>query len=342
MKVGILTSGGDTQGMNAVIRAAWIRAKVLGHELIGVRYGWKGLMEGDFFNLPENMEELIDLGGTILGSSRQNPYARDDGVNQIREVVKANKIDAIIAIGGEDTLGVANKLTNDGLPMIGVPKTIDNDLDATDYTFGFNTAYTIATDAIDKAKTTAKSHDRVLVMEIMGRHAGWLTLYAGIAGGAHAILIPEFEVSIDQLAEVIKKRFDSGKKWGIIVVSEGFGFKEGKIDESAEKDEFGHVRLEQKEIGKYIASKLKEKLGIETREIVLGHIQRGGPPSAYDRVLCTRLGIMAMDLVDVKDFGKMPALRGTSVVPVKLEEAVARLKTVDEEHWQIAKKLMRL
>lgn len=326
--------------MNAVIRAAYLRAKALGHELIGIRNGWQGLMEGIFMDIPIDLEDNVDLGGTILGSARQNPYAREDGVDLIRKVVADHNLDAVIAIGGEDTLGVANKLTHDGLPMVGVPKTIDNDLDATDYTFGFNTAYSIAAEALDRAKTTAKSHDRVLVLEIMGRHAGWLTLYAGIAGGAHVILIPEYEVTIDQVASILQKRYDRGETWGLVAVSEGFGFKEDEVDEDAETDEFGHVRLEQKEIGKVIADRIKEKTGIATRAVTLGHIQRGGPPSAYDRVLCTRLGLVAMDLVDQKDFGKMPALRGTQVTPVPLEEAVAKLKTVDEAHWQVAKKLM--
>lgn len=340
MRIGILTSGGDTPGMNAVIRGAYIRAKKLGHELVGIKYGWDGLMNGVTIDIPESIEESIDLGGTILFSSRSNPYAREDGLAKIRQTFEKLQLDACIAIGGEDTLGVANKLTHDGLPMVGVPKTIDNDLDATDYTFGFNTAYSIATDALDRAKTTARSHERILVLELMGRHAGWLTLYAGIAAGAHAILIPEFPLEQEEIIQIFKQRFTKGENWGIVAVSEGFQFT--NTEHESATDEFGHVRLEHKEVGKQVANLLAEQLSIATRAITLGHIQRGGPPSAYDRVLSSRLGINALDLVATQQFGKMPALRGTSIVPVALEDAVARLKVVDAEHWLVARKLMGL
>ncbi len=341
MKVGILTSGGDTPGMNAVIRACYMAAKRLGHELIGIKYGWKGLTEGITVDITDDIIENIDLGGTILYSARFNPYAREGSIEKIKGVIQNLGLDGIIAIGGEDTLGVAQKLNIDGINVVGVPKTIDNDLDATDYTFGFNTAYTIATEAMDRAKTTAKSHERVMIVEIMGRHAGWLTLYAGIAAGAHAILIPEFPISIDDLLGIIKKRYDNGDTWAIVAVSEGYGYSE-KDDALLEKDEFGHVLLEEKKIGAMIAELIHKHLDVPTRAVTLGHIQRGGPPTAYDRFLCTRLGTMALELVDQGEYGKMPALRGTSVKAVDLSEAVSKLKVVDEEHWDLAKKLMEL
>lgn len=341
MKIGILTSGGDTPGMNAVIRAAYIQCQNLGHELVGVRYGWKGLMENITMKISDNIVDQIDLGGTILGSARRNPYSVDHGVESIRKTFEANRFDCVIAIGGEDTLGVAHKLTNDGLPMIGVPKTIDNDLDATDYTFGFNTAITIATEAIDRLKTTAKSHERVIVVEIMGRHAGWMTLHAGLAGGAHVILVPEYKMSIDKIAKIIENRYKKGKTWAIIAVSEGYGFDD-KDTEDLETDEFGHVRLEKVGIGQELAERLEKRTGITTRSVVLGHTQRGGPPSAFDRVLCTQLGLTAVNLADQKDFGKMPSLQGTEVLPVPLSDAVAKLKVITDEHWQYALDIMQL
>ncbi|MHA2504068.1 MAG: 6-phosphofructokinase [Candidatus Kariarchaeaceae archaeon] len=343
MKIGILTSGGDTPGMNAVIRAAYIQCQRLGHTLVGFKYGWKGLMENITMEIPAGIIDEVDMGGTLLGSARENPYARDDGVDKIRSTFQEVGLDCLIAIGGEDTLGCANKLCEDGLNVIGVPKTIDNDLDATDYTFGFDTAVSIATEAMDRLKTTAKSHERVMVVEVMGRHAGWMTLHSGIAGGAHVILIPEYPLRIEDVTNIIKKRYDSGNPWAIVAVSEGFGFTdEADIDEDAELDEFGHVRLEKQEIGKYIADKIKEVLGVPTRAIVLGHTQRGGPPTANDRVLTTKLGLLAVEMADKGEFSMMPALRGTEVIAVPLQEAVARLKTVDEKSWKFAKQLMSL
>lgn len=338
MKFGVLTSGGDTPGMNAVIRALYIKATNQGHELIGFRDGWKGLLEGNTMEIDAGITDQIDLGGTILGSGRTNPIKLDDGITRIKESIEKIGLSGVIAIGGEDTLGVANKLYEAGLPLIGVPKTIDNDLDATDYTFGFNTAIGIATEAIDRLKTTAKSHHRVIVVEIMGRHAGWMTLHSGIAGGAHVILIPEFPLDKQLITSVIKKRYDIGERWGIVAVSEGYGFSDEKVE--GEKDEFGHVLLEKMDIGKQIADFIKEELDIPTRAIKLGHVQRGGPPSAFDRVLCTQLGLTAMELAINKNFGKMPALRGTKVISIPLEEAVAKLKTVDEVSWKVAKQLM--
>ncbi len=341
MKIGILTSGGDTPGMNAVIRGIAIRARSLGHEVVGIKYGWKGLMEGLFIEVPYDYDSLIDMGGTILFSSRTNPFKRENGVDQIKNTFKENGFDAVIAIGGDDTLGVANKLTREGLPMVGVPKTIDNDLDATDYTFGFNTAYSIAADGLDKLKTTAKSHNRVLVVEMMGRHAGWITLYAGLAGGAHVILIPEFPLSMETVLSIVKKRFEKEEtSWALIAVSEGYEFENLDVT-GVETDEFGHVRLDKLKIGEQIAEQLS-KAGFSSRAIVMGYLQRGGPPSPYDRVLSTRLGIAAADLVHERKFGMMPALKGTQIVPVPLSEAVGQLKLVDEHHWEFAKKVMGL
>jgi len=343
MKIAILTSGGDTPGMNAVIRAAYIQCGNYGHELIGIKYGWQGLMEGIEHPIPEHIIDIIDEGGTILGSSRTNPYHEEDGVDQIRKTVAAKSIDCIIAIGGEDTLGVANRLSAEGIPVVGVPKTIDNDLDATDYTFGFDTAVSIATEAIDRLVTTARSHNRVMVVEIMGRHAGWMTLHAGIAGGAHAIMIPEFPISMAEVYDIFKKRYETGHTWGIVVVSEGYGFSHTDAEHTdIETDDFGHVRLEKLEVAKEVARRIQEKLGITTRSVVLGHLQRGGTPSAYDRVLTTRLGLKAVKMAIDGQFGMMPALRGTDIVPTPLDEAVARLKTVDKESWDYARQLMHL
>ncbi len=342
MKIGILTSGGDTPGMNAVIRGIALRARDLGHEVIGIKYGWKGLMEGLFMEIPYDYDELLSKGGTILYSSRTNPYKREGGVEQIRETFEKNGLDAVIAIGGDDTLGVANKLTQEGLPMVGVPKTIDNDLDATDYTFGFNTAYSIAAESIDKLKTTAKSHGRVLVVEVMGRHAGWLTLYAGVAGGAHAILIPEFPINLEVVVSIVKKRYENpDTSWAIIAVSEGYEFDKKDL-EGIETDEFGHVRLDKLKIGEQIAEYLSKEHGFPARAVVLGYLQRSGSPNPYDRILSTRLGITAAELVHEKKFAMMPSLRGTKIVPIPLSDAVDKLKLVDEEHWSVAKKLMGL
>ncbi|RMG22917.1 MAG: ATP-dependent 6-phosphofructokinase [Methanobacteriota archaeon] len=342
MKIGILTSGGDTPGMNAVIRGFAMRARGLGHEVIGIKYGWKGLMDGLFMEIPMDYDELIAKGGTILYSGRTNPFKRDDGVARIRKTFKEHGLDAVVAIGGDDTLGVANKLTQEGLPMVGVPKTIDNDLDATDYTFGFNTAYSIAANAMENMKTTARSHGRILVVEVMGRHAGWLTLYAGIAAGAHAILIPEFPLDMQTVASLIRKRFENPETaWAIVAVSEGYEFTSQQT-EGVETDEFGHVRLEKLKIGEKVAEFLEKEVGATARAVVLSYLQRSGAPSPYDRVLSTRLGIAAADLVHERKFAMMPSLRGTKIVPVALNDAVDRLKLVDEEHWDVAKKLMGL
>lgn len=335
MRVGMLTGGGDAPGLNNVIRAAALRLWKADPniEVIGILEGWKGLVEGLSKPLKrEDVEDIYNLGGTILGTSRTNPYKNEEMKKKVHENFKKMGLDALIAIGGEDTLGVANKLYKDGFPVVGVPKTIDNDLNATDYTFGFDTAVNIAMEALDRLHTTAKSHNRVMVVEIMGRHAGWITLYSGIAGGAHIILLPEKPFTLSELIDKIKERKAKGYNYTIVAVSEGAVIKtEGKeelIFEEVKVDEFGHVRLGG--IAKQLAKYIEEQTGLETRYVVLGHLQRGGAPSAFDRVLATRFGIAAAELVLEKDFGKMVALRGTEVVKVSLDEAVQELKVVPQ------------
>ncbi|MET9634321.1 6-phosphofructokinase [Lentzea sp. NPDC006480] len=336
MRIGVLTGGGDCPGLNAVIRAVVRKGiKAHGWEIVGFRNGWQGPIE----NLTKeiglaDVEEILTRGGTILGSSRTNPYKVEGGVDAIRETIAANNIDAIVAIGGEDTLGVAKRLTDDGIGVVGVPKTIDNDLGATDYTFGFDTAVHIATEAIDRLRTTAESHHRALVVEVMGRHAGWIALHSGLAGGANVILVPERPFSVDKVVGYVERRFER-EFAPIIVVAEG-AIPEGgaEVLHSGERDAFGHVRLGG--VGQWLAEEIADRTGKESRAAVLGHIQRGGTPTAYDRVLATRFGLHAVDAVAAGDFGTMVALRGTEIVRVKLSEATAELKTVPTERYEEA------
>lgn len=332
MRIGVLTGGGDCPGLNAVIRAAVRKGtKEHGHEFVGFRYGWKGPIEGITQPLDwDTVEGLLDQGGTILHSSRTNPYKIEGGVEAIKKNMAELGVDALIAIGGEDTLGVATRLTADGVNCVGVPKTIDNDLSGTDYTFGFDTAVNIATDAIDRLWTTAESHDRCIVVEIMGRHAGWMTLHAGIAGGANVVLIPEVAFDIVKVANFVKERMDAGKST-IVAVSEGAHAEEGMVLKDGEVDAFGHVKLGG--VGDWVAEQIKERTGSETRAIILGHLQRGGTPTAFDRVLATRFGLQAIDAVKDGDFGKMVALQGTDIVRVGLDEATKELKTVPLERY---------
>jgi phosphofructokinase-like protein len=336
MRVGVLTGGGDCPGLNAVIRAVVRKGiEVNNWEIVGFRNGWKGPMTGESRPLGlDDVEEILTRGGTILGSSRTNPYKEDGGVEQIRSTLAEQEIDALIAIGGEDTLGVAKRLTDDGIGVVGVPKTIDNDLGATDYTFGFDTAVHIATEAIDRLRTTAESHHRALVVEVMGRHAGWIALHSGLAGGANVILVPERPFSVDQVVEWVESRFERMYA-PIIVVAEG-ALPEGGAEllKSGDKDAFGHVRLGG--VGTWLADEIAERTGKESRAVVLGHTQRGGTPTAYDRVLATRFGLNAVDAVADSDFGVMVALRGTDIVRVKLAEATAELKTVPAERYSEA------
>ncbi|GAA3530374.1 6-phosphofructokinase [Amycolatopsis ultiminotia] len=336
MRVGVLTGGGDCPGLNAVIRAVVRKGiEVHGWEFVGFRNGWQGPISGESRPLGlADVEDILTRGGTILRSSRTNPYQVEGGVEKIRKVLEDQGVDALIAIGGEDTLGVAKRLTDDGIGVVGVPKTIDNDLGATDYTFGFDTAVSIATEAIDRLHTTAESHHRALVVEVMGRHAGWIALHSGLAGGASVILVPERQFSVDQVVEWVERRFE--KEFApIIVVAEG-ALPEGGEERllTGEKDAFGHVRLGG--IGTWLADEIASRTGKESRAVVLGHVQRGGTPTAYDRVLATRFGLHAVDAVADGDFGAMVALKGTEIVRVKLSEATAELKTVPVERYEEA------
>ncbi|HVJ98800.1 MAG TPA: 6-phosphofructokinase [Acidimicrobiia bacterium] len=335
-RVGILTGGGDCPGLNAVIRAVTRRALDLGWEVAAVREGWRGLVEGIVGPLERrDVSGILPRGGTILGTSRTNPYKTDDGPQKVLATLKRDRIDALITIGGEDTLGVANKLDADGVRVVGVPKTIDNDLNGTDFTFGFHTAVQIATDAIDRLHTTAESHDRVMVVEVMGRHAGWIATYAGMAGGADIILIPEEPFDIDDICDRLTHRHQRGASFSIVVAAEGAMPKEGTMElQAGELDEFGHVRLGG--IGQRVADAIEERTGFEARMTALGHVLRGGTPTAYDRVIATRFGIEAMDAVHQGDFGKMVALQGTNVVRIPIEEGVTQLKTVDGRLFETA------
>ncbi|WNI25222.1 6-phosphofructokinase [Streptomyces sp. ITFR-16] len=330
MRVGVLTGGGDCPGLNAVIRAL-VRKGVqeYGYDFIGFRDGWRGAVQGSTVPLSvPAVRGILPRGGTIIGSSRTNPLAVDGGVRRIRENLAAYEVDALVTIGGEDTLGVAATLSDEhGIRCVGVPKTIDNDLSATDYTFGFDTAVGIATEAIDRLHTTAESHMRVLVVEVMGRHAGWIALHSGLAGGANVILIPEQRFDIDQVCAWVASRFRASYA-PIVVVAEGAVPAHGAmVLKDGTHDSFGHVRLSG--VGEWLARQIESRTGHEARTTVLGHVQRGGTPSAFDRWLATRFGLHAIDAVRDGDFGKMVALRGTDIVRVPIAEATARLKTVD-------------
>lgn len=337
MRIGILTGGGDCPGLNPVIRAVVRKALIEKYEVVGIKNGWKGLLEKDTQALTlDSISGILHRGGTILGTSRTNPYKKENGVKKVKENFAALKLDVLVAIGGEDTLGVAAKLVKEGLPVVGVPKTIDNDLLGTDFTFGFDTAVNIAMECIDRLHTTAESHHRVMVVEIMGRHAGWIATYAGIAGGADVILIPEVPIDIDEVVSVVKKRQARGKTFSIVAVSEGAAFKSGDmVTQEKELDEFGHVRLGG--ISQQLAEMIEKKTGIETRVTVLGHIQRGGSPTAFDRVLGTRFGVKAVELIMAKKYGRMVSLTGNKIVDVPLEEALKGLKTIDMDLYNIYK-----
>ncbi|WP_406398115.1 6-phosphofructokinase [Streptomyces uncialis] len=337
MRVGVLTGGGDCPGLNAVIRAIVRKGtQSYGHEFIGYRDGWRGPLEGDHVPLGiPAVRGILPRGGTILGSSRTNPLKTADGVGRIRASLAEQEVGALVVIGGEDTLGVAARLSDEyGVPCVGVPKTIDNDLSATDYTFGFDTAVGIATEAIDRLHTTAESHMRVLVVEVMGRHAGWIALHSGLAGGANAILIPERRFDVDQVCAWVASRFRASYA-PIVVIAEGAMPKDGDLVlKDGSLDSFGHVRLSG--VGEWLAKEIESRTGKEARTTVLGHVQRGGTPSAFDRWLATRFGLHAIDAVHEGDFGKMVALRGTAIVRVPIAEATSRLKTVDPTLYEEA------
>ncbi|WP_018654827.1 6-phosphofructokinase [Actinomadura flavalba] len=336
MRVGVLTGGGDCPGLNAVIRAVVRKGvQVFGYEFVGFRDGWRGPLEGDTVALDvPAVRGILPRGGTILGSSRTNPVKVEGGIERIKDNLAGLGVDALIAIGGEDTLGVASRLHESGVNVVGVPKTIDNDLNATDYTFGFDTAVNIATEAIDRLHTTAESHHRALICEVMGRHAGWIALHAGMAAGANVILIPERPFDIEKVVEYVESRFKT-RYAPILVVSEGAHPLDGQMElQTGEKDAFGHVRLGG--IGQRLADEIEARTGKEARATVLGHIQRGGTPSAFDRVLATRFGLQAIDAVRDGDFGTMVALQGTDIVRVGLDEATKELKTVPASRYEEA------
>ncbi|MDQ4131204.1 MAG: 6-phosphofructokinase [Actinomycetota bacterium] len=337
MRIGLLTGGGDCPGLNAVIRAV-VRKGVdrYGHAIVGFRDGWRGPLENHYEELTiDSTRGILPRGGTILGSSRTNPFKREDGTARIRENMQELHLDGLIAIGGEDTLGAATKLHDAGLPVLGVPKTIDNDLGATDLTFGFDTALQVATDAIDRLHTTAESHNRILVVEVMGRHAGWIALHSGLAGGADVILIPERPFDIAEVCRLLKRRHGRGRSFSIVVAAEGATPIEGTMDVvGGEEDEFGHVRLGG--IGQRLEREIEDRTGFEARQTVLGHTQRGGTPTAFDRVLATRLGIAAIDAASQERWGMMPALHGTKIELVDMKDAVAELKTVPPEEYEVA------
>ena len=343
MRVGILTGGGDCPGLNAVIRAVARRLLDRDDEVVGVRSGWRGLVDGLFEQLgPREISGLLPRGGTILGTSRTNPYKVEGGVDSVLANFREQELGALVAIGGEDTLGVAARLYEEHeLPVVGVPKTIDNDLSATDYTFGFDTAVSICTEAIDRLHTTAESHNRVMVLEVMGRHTGWIAVMSGIAGGADVILIPGQPITVEAACAEIQHRHERGKDFSIVVVSEGYeltyetGERRQVAQDPSPKDEFGHVRLGG--VGHALGAEIEERTGYETRVTVLGHVQRGGSPTPRDRVLATRYGLKAADLVAEGRFGQMAALHGDEVVEVSLAEATAELKTVPEDWYAVAK-----
>jgi ATP-dependent phosphofructokinase / diphosphate-dependent phosphofructokinase len=338
MRIGVLTGGGDCPGLNAVIRAI-VRRGIdgHGHAIIGFRDGWRGPLENAYEELTiESTRGILPRGGTILRSSRTNPFKHDDGPERVREHMDTLNLNGLIAIGGEDTLGAASRLYGEhGLPIIGVPKTIDNDLAGTDMTFGFDTAVQIATDAIDRLHTTAESHNRVMIVEVMGRHAGWIALHSGLAGGADVILIPERPFDIEDVCRLIQRRHSRGRYFSIVVVAEGAVPQEGTMELVAgTEDEFGHARLGG--IGQRLEREIEDRTGFESRVTVLGHIQRGGTPTAFDRVLATRLGLASMDAANDSNWGVMPALRGTRIKLVPLSEAVEGLRTVPAEDYEAA------
>jgi ATP-dependent phosphofructokinase / diphosphate-dependent phosphofructokinase len=336
VKVAILTGGGDCPGLNAVIRAVVRRGEQHGFEFTGVRDGWKGLLEDDHFRVTrQNTSGILQLGGTILGTSRTNPFKRPDGPQIVLDALTRHHIGAVVAIGGEDTLGVASRFHALGMNVVGVPKTIDNDLSGTDYTFGFDTAVTIATEAIDRLHSTAEAHSRVIVCEVMGRHAGHIALHSGIAGGADVILVPERPIDLSEVVRHIRARQKRGRHFSIVVVAEGAKMSRSKeATVSDELDEFGHVRLGG--IGAFIAKEIERETGFEARVTVLGHIQRGGSPTARDRVLATRYGVFACDLVKEGRFGLMAALKGDDVIAVPLAEATRELHLIDPALYDIA------
>ncbi|MGA2695080.1 MAG: 6-phosphofructokinase [Terriglobales bacterium] len=342
MKIGILTGGGDCPGLNAVIRAV-VRKGYFHYndQFVGFLEGWRGVLENNAINLDlAAVGGILPRGGTILRTSRTNPAKRENGLDICIATLEKNKLDALIAIGGDDTLSVAKKLHDKSVSVVGVPKTIDNDLAGTDYTFGFDTAVEIATEAIDRVHTTAEAHNRVMIVEVMGRDAGWIAIHSGIAGGADVILIPEQPIDLDDVADTIRQRHDRGRYFSIVVVAEGarFASNNQSLIADAPKDEFGHARLGG--VANTLAQEIEKRTGIETRTVILGHVQRGGSPSAFDRVLATRYGLGAIEMVHRGEFGRMAALRGNKIVSVPIADAIAKNRTVDQEMMNVAEGIL--
>ncbi len=338
-RVGILTGGGDCPGLNAVLRAAVVKGmRQYNFKFIGIKNGWAGLLDFEWSNLDrDSISGIIHRGGTILGTSRTNPVKNPEVKSLVLENYKKLRLDALIAIGGDDTLGAGLELWKSGMNIVAVPKTIDNDVDGTDYTFGFDTAVQIATEAIDRLHTTAESHNRIMIVEVMGRHAGWIATYSGIAGGADIVLIPEVPFNLDDIVQLINARRERGRSFSIVVIAEG-ACPEGKKDaylKSDKVDDFGHVQLGG--VGVALARDLEKMTGVDCRTTILGHVQRGGTPTAFDRVLATRFGICAIDMVHKEQWGQMAALRGTQVIPVPLEECVHKNRQVPPEFYEVAK-----
>jgi 6-phosphofructokinase 1 len=336
-RIGILTGGGDCCGLNPAIRGAVYRAYDYNYEVFGIRDGWKGLVDGNLFKIHlQDVEELVDKAGTFLGTSRTNPFKIDDGVKRVMNTINNYGLDAILAMGGEDTLGVANKLYKEkGVNVVGAPKTMDNDLSATDFTFGFDSSVTRAVEAMKSLEDTGKSHHRVMILEVMGRHAGWVALYTGLSSGADWILLPEEEPDIESMCKQLQRVY-SRKKYALVVVSEGVelpGVGEGE----EELDQFGHMILKKREIGQTLGDIISEKTGIETRHAVIGHMQRGGIPTIFDRVLGLRTGVKAIELIEQQEFGKMAALKGNEVIGIPLEEATREIKIVSQDWIDLAK-----
>jgi ATP-dependent phosphofructokinase / diphosphate-dependent phosphofructokinase len=333
-QIAVITGGGDAPGLNAVIKGVVVKAKELGYDVLGFKQGWKGLIEDSAYGKLDldEVEDIQMTGGTILGSSRTNPYQIEDGEKKIIESLKKNNCDYLIAIGGDDTLGVANKLFEAGVKVVGIPKTIDNDLSGTDCTFGFDTAINRAMGQIENLHTTAKSHERVIVVEVMGRHAGWLTLDSGLAGGAHYIILPEEKFDIEDVCNLVQKRKEQDKNYSIIAVSEGaLPVEDDWFQGEEEKDSFGNVVLKKRNLAKHLAQEIEKRTGAETRYVVLGHTQRAGSPTAFDRVLGLRLGVEVIKLINQSDFGKMVSVRGTEIQIIELNEALERNRVVPEE-----------
>lgn len=337
MRIGILTGGGDAPGLNAAIRAVARAAWREGYDVVGIRNGWLGLLNGDVFALsPDDLSGVLPRGGTVLGTSRTNPFKVEGGGHKMLDSLQTHHIDVIVAIGGDDTLGVAQKLSEMGLHVVGIPKTMDNDVSGTDYTIGFDTAVTTVMDACDKLHPTAEAHHRVIVVEVMGRDSGWVAAVGGLAGGADVILVPEVPFSVDEVCQRIRARHNRGKLFSIVVVSEGAKAKEigTQVIQEAKLDAFGHVRLGG--IGNVLAREIEQRTGYETRVTVLGHLQRGGSPTVFDRVLATRFGVAAVELIKQERFGHMVALRGNTITAVPLEEALAGTRQLDLSIYELA------